>query len=295
MNVTFVVGATCSGKSAWALKQALNSASACLVNCDSIQVYEGLRIGSAAPSKDELKQIPHYLFSYVPCGGKMTAGQYARDFFKLMDEIKSLYQYVFVVGGTGFYFQAIEKGLYPTLPSNSEIKMQLEEILKTNEGESILYKELLEKDPLVARKISSHDHYRLVRALEIIRSEGRSLSDIQNEFNLNQKKFPFPLTKVGIKISKEELLPRVQKRTQWMIENGLIEEVQNLIQQGFSDWEALQSVGYRETLMFLCQDPSIPTKEDLFEKIVQNTMKLAKKQRTWFKRDLEIKWIESSL
>jgi tRNA dimethylallyltransferase len=297
VKVVFVVGATASGKSAYALEQAQKKSGA-IINCDSIQVYQGLKIGSALPSPEEMNLAPHYLFSYVPMGEKITAGQYARNFFEQMEKIKDQYETVYVVGGTGFYFQAIEGGMYPVGAADPKVIAKLEEQVKTEAGAAKLYQELQMKDPAVAAKISPDDHYRLVRAVELMITHKKTLTEIKTEFEKQKQPFPWPLEKIGIQISKEDLLPRVKLRTEKMLKQGLVEEVQGLIAAGFGEWSALQSVGYKETLEFLNKakdekgNVKIPTLKILEEMIIQNTMQLAKKQKTWFKRDQGIRWVQ---
>lgn len=128
-------------------------------------------------------------------------------------------------------------------------------------------------------------------------TQNKTLTEIKNSFKDQKSEFPWPLEKVGIQISKEALLPRVQARTKKMLKDGLVEEVQSLINEGFADWSALQSVGYREVLMYLqgTRDEKdkvmIPDIRSLQEKIIIGTMQLAKKQRTWFQRDARICWL----
>lgn len=283
--VIFVVGTTASGKSQWALEMA-QSLSGAIVNCDSVQVYKSLDIGAAKPSPAERTLVPHFLFDYVPEGETMTAGVYARDFYACMKTLPEK-QPVFVVGGTGFYYQAIEKGMYPVRQTPPEIQKEVAEILKTPEGAQSLYEELQRRDPEAASKIHPQDHYRLGRAMELIRAEGKSLTQIQKEFAEKQTPFPYPLLKIGLRWEREELRRRVQSRTEKMLQAGLVEEVRALVARGFAGWAALQSVGYKEVLEYLKGGRS----EDwLREEIVQNTMGLAKKQRTWFQRDPEIRW-----
>ncbi len=291
MLVHFVVGPTASGKSALAMKWAQENQGA-IVNCDSIQLYQGLDIGSAKPSQEDFSKVPHFLFDVVSKGSEITAGEYTRLFFETVEKIKTDFQNIYVVGGTGFYFQAIEKGMYDIGAADEKIKTQVEEELLTEEGAQKLYQELHAKDPEAAKKISPNDHYRLGRAIEIIRTHGKSVTDIKKAFAEKTKPFPYPLKKWGIKLEKADLIPRVEKRTENMLEAGLIKEVENLIQEGFRDWSALQSVGYKECLEFVKGE--ISSEKELKEKIVMNTLRLAKKQRTWFQRDVDIQWLAAN-
>jgi tRNA dimethylallyltransferase len=287
--VVFVVGTTASGKSQWTLAMA-RSHSGSIINCDSVQLYKSLNIGAAKPVPEELALAPHYLYDYVPEGATMTAGNYSRDFFSCMDKLP-MGKPAFVVGGTGFYFQAIEKGMYPVRQTPVEIQKQIADILKTEEGAQELYAEFQRLDPEAAKKIHARDHYRLGRAMELIRAEGKSVTQIQKEFSEKQAPFPYPLFKVGLRWDREVLRGRVVLRTQNMLEAGLVAEVEGLLARGFGEWSALQSVGYKEVLEFLAEGKS---EEWLFENIVQNTMGLAKRQRTWFQRDPEIHWFDGA-
>jgi tRNA dimethylallyltransferase len=284
VKVIFVVGSTASGKSDLALSAAEKVGGA-ILNCDSVQIYKGLRIGSALPSNEDFRRAPHFLFSFVPEGTAFTAGEYCREFFATLESIKDKYPYVFVVGGTGFYFQALEKGMFDEGAADPKMKAQVELELKENPEK--VYLEMLKRDPGLKEKIFPNDHYRIGRAVELMRTQNKSLSEIKNEFSKNQSQFPYPLIKTGIGIRKEELLPRVEIRTQKMLSMGLIDEVKELLSRNQADWKPLLSVGYQEVQAFLKGEIAA---SELYPLIVRNTMRLAKKQRTWFQRDPEISW-----
>lgn len=296
MKVVFVVGTTASGKSDLALRLAQKFSGA-IMNCDSIQLYQNLDIGSAKPSKAEQAIVPHFLFDLVPEGQEMTAGQYVKRGEETLKQIENQFPVVFVVGGTGFYFQALEKGMYPTGHADEAMKRQVEKEISTPEGALRLYAELKAKDPKASQRIFPNDHYRLGRAIELMRIHGKSLTEVQTQFESEQRPFPYPLLKLGIKLSREQLEPRVKLRVEQMLKAGLIEEVQGLLQRNEASWAPLESVGYRETVEYLLRKSaesaiSPMTREELQEKIIQNTLRLAKKQRTWFGRDADIHWLE---
>lgn len=287
--VIFVVGSTASGKSEWALKLA-QGFHGVIVNCDSVQVYKKLDIGAAKPTQEEQSLVPHYLLDYVEPPNEMTAGKYSRDFFACMEKIPPGVP-VFVVGGTGFYFMSIEKGMYPVVPVPPEIKKAVEEELQQEGGIIKLHQELLEKDPEYGTKIHLSDHYRIGRAIELIRSQGKSVTQIQQEFDQSRNEFPFPLLKIGPSWEREILRERIALRTKKMLEAGLIEEVKKLLDEGLESWAPMSSVGYKETISFL---KGTLNREELCEEITKNTRQLAKRQRTWFQRDKEIHWFEGS-
>lgn len=293
MKIVFVVGTTASGKSDYAIKRAQRnsiSKKTAIVNCDSVQVYQGLVIGSALPSREEMSLVPHYLYSYVSKGERITAGQYCRAFYALMEKMKDEFAEILVVGGTGFYFQAIEKGMFDVGGENPYLREQLQKRLQSAEEAKILYEEFADLDPIAAKRIFPNDHFRLVRAMELMLTHKKSLTEIQSEFEKSPKKFPWSLEKVGIRVAKEDLRSRIELRTQKMLRQGLVDEVKKLRNQGLRQWAPMESVGYKEVNLYLDQAGEIPDQAALHQRIVMNTMKLAKKQRTWFQRDQEINW-----
>ncbi|RYZ87815.1 MAG: tRNA (adenosine(37)-N6)-dimethylallyltransferase MiaA [Proteobacteria bacterium] len=286
--VVFVLGTTASGKSQWALDWAQQFGGA-VVNCDSVQLYKSLNIGAAKPTPDEMKLAPHLLYDYVNEGETMTAGKYTRDFFPCMEAMPAMP--AFVVGGTGFYFQAIEKGMYPVHQIPEQIRAQVAACLSTPEGALKLYEQFRTTDPEAAQKIHAQDHYRLGRAMELILAEGKSITAIRSEFASTQKPFPYPLLKIGIKWERSALEERVRRRTIGMIEAGLIEEVSGLLDRGLASWAPLTGVGYSEAGQFIRGGR---TREWLIEEITKNTMGIAKRQRTWFQRDPEVCWFDGA-
>lgn len=288
LKFVFVVGPTASGKSQWALEQA-EKFQGSIVNIDSVQFYQGLEVGSAAPTAFDLKQVPHYLYSYVHAPNEMTAGNYLRDFYNLM-ESKKIKGPVFIVGGTGFYVQALEKGMYDLEPADLNLREAIETEL-SEKGAFSLFNELSLKDP--KHQIHINDHYRLVRAIEILRATGETPT-LLKERTLNQQNknsFPYPFIKIGFALEKEIVLPKVKARTEYMLKNGIIEETKRAIDQGFQNWAPLTSVGFKEVSVFLKHNSS---EKELLENIVTSTMQLIKKQKTWFKRDSAILWSDAT-
>ncbi len=301
MKVVFVVGSTASGKSDWALQWALKYGGV-IVNCDSIQVYKKLDVGSAKPSHHERSLCPHYLFDYVNPPQEMTAGVYQKEFHDLLQRLASEPSLsasvsqdtpVFVVGGTGFYFQAIEKGMYETPVASPELKMKIESEAASSEGLQKLYLEIQQRDPAAADKIKPQDPYRITRAIEVLRmcAPHENITSLREKFEAERAPFPYPLLKVGPVWERDELRKRIELRTRKMLEAGLIEEVQGLLAEGLSDWSPLQSVGYKEVIQYLEQNQ---TKEWLFQEIVTHTYQLAKRQRTWFQREKDIHWFSAA-
>ncbi len=289
MKTVFLVGPTACGKSALALELA-EKFGGVILNADSVQVYRELLIGAASPSPEDLQRVPHVLFQTVSAPDRITAGDYSRLALKELEKLaKQNVPVVFITGGTGFYLMALEKGMLPIEKADPVRQDALEVRLKL-EGAEALHAELVKFDPLVGARISAADHYRLVRALEIIARTGRPLSEIEAEHHVQPSVFPYEKLKLGITIDRQILRERITQRTRQMLGQGLIEEVKGLLKQDLSHWEPLQSVGYKETLAYLARDAEVASLLALEEKIIQNTMRLAKKQKTWFQRDPEIQW-----
>lgn len=295
--VLFIVGPTATGKS----DLAVDIVEACaplaplpeIINCDSVQFFTGVDIGAAKPDESLLKRAKHHLVGHVPLGGSYTAGDFRRDALQVIKEssTRSVDRFL-AVGGSGFYVQALEKGMFEVPEVPEEVRDRLEAEADVPGGLEVLYSELTQKDPEAAARISPRDRYRIIRALEIIRSDpsGSTLSDIKRRFALSAPEVPFTAYKIGLSLDREILRKRVRERTSKMLKAGLIEEVKGLREKGLRDWSPLKSVGYREVQAML--DGHIELK-DLEDAIVTSTMQLAKKQMTWFKRDPSIQWFDA--
>jgi tRNA dimethylallyltransferase len=288
------VGPTAVGKSGLVHEVARETASE-IINCDSVQAYEHLQIGAAKPTSIERQEVLYHLLGFANLASELTAGDYYRKFMALLSELNCEKTY-FVVGGTGFYFQALEKGLLPLRKPDPELRAELEREVQTPAGAAKLYEELRTQDPSATRKIHPQDHYRLVRAIEVYRTEGRPMSEIHQEFARQAAQrapsFPHPYLKVGLRRSREDLRQIVRERVRNMLEQGLIAEVQHLRERGFGGTRPLASVGYHEVQKFLDGAPEIPDEEALIDAITTSTMQLAKKQMTWFKRDSQTRWFD---
>ena len=282
----FIVGATGTGKSQFAMDLA-KTWQAPIANFDSLQVYKSVDIGTAKPTSSERAEIPHFLFDYVGPPRKLTAADYVKDVEKLIAE-KKLESKVVFVGGSGFYLQALERGVFPGVETSDEIRQSVQDWIN-EKGFASLYEWLTEKDPRYAEKISPKDHYRVRRAVEVIRSQNKKVSELHELMKMeSQSVLPaHKKRKLGFLFEKEELRERLHLRAEKMIEKGFIDEVLGLRKRGFSDWAPLKSVGYKEVGEFLDGNLS---REELVPAITQSSMQLVKKQMTWFKKDSEIQW-----
>ncbi len=288
--LTFIVGPTASGKSDLAIAAAKKFQGA-VVNFDSLQFFTDLNIGTAKPTKAEMNSCPHHLFNVCAMNEEFTAGRFRKKATQLIEKEGALTP-LFFVGGSGFYLQALEKGMYEVndIPEKivASVKNELEEL-----GLEKLYEELVTRDRIHAEKISPNDQYRIIRAVTMMRAENKTVSQIVAEHKTQQEKSKIAeeIIKIGIKIDRKILRERVALRTEAMLKAGLVKEVQLLLERAEDGWAPLACVGYKEVVAYLKQQIS---KDEMEQKIITNTMRLAKKQMTWFKRDVDIQWFEAS-
>ncbi len=299
--VIFVVGPTATGKSAFAIEAAQEFGGE-IINTDSVQVYKSVDIGTAKPSATEIKKVPHHLYSYVAEGETSTVGEFRRHALSVIEQgAKNGVKIFFAVGGSGFYNQALEKGMYPVPQIPAEVREAINKKLE-QDGLAALFQELQKRDPDYADGISENDTYRIMRSLEIARHlQGTALpskitdentwSGIRKKFEREiEKNRSFDVMKVGIINPRLKIRRAVERRTSEMLEQGFVSEVKELRGRGLSKWAPMLSVGYKEVQAFL--DGELDQAE-LPQKIVTSTMQLVKRQTTWFRRDNEIKWFEA--
>lgn len=289
-EVIFIVGPTGTGKSDFAVAAA-GEKNAVIFNIDSVQTFQHVLIGAAKPTREMREKVPHFLFDIVEPPHALTAGDYRRLALPLLEE-KISQHHVFFVGGSGFYVQALEHGMFEVPEVPKAVIEELERDMK-EKGNEVLWRELKERDPESAQKIHMNDSYRIKRALSLIRAHGFSISEARRAFESspeNKLSHRYRLRKVGLNLPRERLRERVTLRTRKMLELGLVDEVKGLLQMGLEDWAPLKSVGYVETVKYLRGE--LP-ESALVDEIVKSTMALAKRQVTWFKRDPEIRWFNA--
>lgn len=285
-KLIFIVGPTATGKSSLAFELA-RKYQGVILNGDSVQTYKGLDVGTAKPTKEEFQMVQHELFDIVSPPQRLTAGEYFPRARKALSECLK-HNHVFVVGGSGFYIQALEKGMFPVGSSSPEIVERYQKVLN-EKGAVELHSLLSSRDPDYAAQIPESDSYRVLRALVLTEMEGKTMAEIQSEFEKKQEssRLKIPLLKVGLTMDREILRDRVTQRVEDMVARGLRAEVEGLLAQGLADWHPLSSVGYLETVAFIKGELNERQWKD---KIITSTMQLAKRQMTWFKRDESLEW-----
>ena len=294
-KIIIISGATATGKTSTSielandLKQLGHPAE--IVNFDSLLFYRELNIGTAKPSIEERQGIKHHLVGNISITQNYNSSHFRNDARVLLNDLISKKITPILVGGSAFYIRALLKGMYKSVEISENTKSKILEIIDQSEapGEALMnYLKL--NDPASSKKLHLNDIYRLTRAVEYHLETNTPFS---SQANLAEKNNPYDLTSnldleveplhFNLDIPKEDQWPLIQKRTNSMIEQGLIREVEDLLSQGFSkDLKPLKSVGYIETINFI--DKEIKSIEDLRERISISTRQLAKSQRTFFKK-----------
>lgn len=280
-----VAGPTGSGKSALAMELARRLRAAGqkpeLICCDSITVYRGFDIGSAKPSLGEQSEFPHHLLDIRDPTESFTAAEFAREADAAIASIRERDALPILVGGTGFYLRALLQGMTEETPEETERAAELKETLARRadaEGLPALHREMLALDPSL--QIHPNDRYRIIRALQVMLATGKRWSELNEEARAREPRYK-NVRLFWIDREREELRSRVSTRTDAMLRDGLLEEVQGLLDRGVPlDAKPLQSVGYKEALVHLMRPAPVDV---LRSEIVQETMRLAKAQRTWFR------------
>lgn len=274
-----ICGATATGKSSLAIKLAQRLESI-IISADSRQVYQEFDIGTAKPSISEQKLAPHYLIDICHPRDTLTLADYQDQARKIINS--STNKPCLLVGGTGLYIKSITKGLkIPRVSAQPELRSQLESYSQTER-----YNFLCEVDRVASSKIHPNDEIRTIRALEVYYVTGKPISEQQGENPPN-----YPILHLGLDCNVTEIAERIKQRTSTMIEQGLIEEVETLINKYGAELPLLNTLGYAEIKQYLSGDISLTEAENL---INLHTRQFAKRQKTWFRAYPEINWFSAN-
>ncbi len=278
-----ICGPTASGKSALAVECAKRIGGE-VVSCDAFLVYRGLDIGTAKPTEEERQGVPHHMIDVAEAGENFSVSDFERLALPVIGEIFARGKTPILVGGTGFYLNALLfSRSFGNAPASDEIRRKYEEIERV-EGREALHRRLEEVDPESARILHVNDVKRVVRALEIYELTGKKKSE-QHDGMLPR----FPYEAFALNFPREELYARISVRTKKMMEAGLVEEVRGLLQRGIGEHsQCMQGIGYKEVVECLKNGNNESTMSDIIEK---NTRNYAKRQITFFKKLPNLHWI----
>lgn len=275
-KVLVICGATASGKTALAVECAKRLQTE-IISADSLLVYKGLNIGTAKPSVEEMDGVKHHLIDVVEPTESFSVSDYENRALPILENLLEQGKTPIICGGTGFYINALlYKSQFGNVGANEEIRLKYERLAQ-DFGKEYVHAILREKDPVSAEKLHYNDVKRVIRALEIYDVTGKAKSEQCD------KPIPrFDFTAFSVEYPRETLYGRIDLRVERMFEQGLLQEVQNLLQNGVTEtMQCMQGIGYKEVAEGLKNGSSVTEIKEIIQK---NTRNYAKRQLTFFKR-----------
>jgi len=285
-----ITGPTAVGKSSMSIDLA-KSFNGSIISADSMQVYRYMDIGTNKIKEEEKCGIPHYLMDVLEPTEDFNVVTFKNMATKALDDIYSQGRLPIIVGGTGFYIQALLYDIdFTEEPGNEEIRSELEAIAQEPDGADRLYEMLTEIDPESTQSIHKNNVKRVIRAIEFYRLSGEKIS--QHNEEQRAKESPYDFIYFVLNDERSRLYSRIEKRVDEMMEEGLVNEVKRLMDMGCSmENVSMQGLGYKEILEYLQGECTL---EDSIYRIKRDTRHYAKRQLTWFKREKTVTWIDKS-
>jgi len=285
-KVIVICGPTASGKTKLSIELA-KKINGEIISADSMQIYKDMNIGTAKPTESEMQGIKHYLLDFVSPDTRYSVADFKKDSKEAIRKILSEGKIPIVVGGTGLYIDSLIYEIeYNDIKIDEQYRKYLEEIIEL-EGLESLYKKALEIDPEAMKIISPNDKKRIMRVLEIYNETGKTKTE--QEKLSRQKDVEYDYKVFAINMDREILYGRINKRVDIMIEAGLVQEVESLTNKYEEFPTAMQGLGYKEVVKFLEKEY---TKDEMMEKIKQETRRYAKRQLTWFRKNKQTIWLD---
>ena len=285
-KVIVICGPTASGKTALSIELA-KKINGEIVSCDSMQIYKDMDIGTAKPTIEEMQGIKHYMLDFVSPDERYSVADYKKQANQAIREIIEKGKVPIVVGGTGLYVDSLIYEIeYQDIEFDEKYRKQLEERSK-KEGLEVLYNEAKKIDPEAITKISPNDKKRILRILEIYNATGKNKTEQEKESRKNEVEFDYKV--YAISWDREKLYDRINQRVDIMIDQGLIEEVQKIYSKYNKFPTAMQGLGYKEVLEYL---EGKCNKQEMIDKIKQETRRYAKRQLTWFRKNKQTIWLD---
>jgi len=256
-----------------------------IISADALQAYRGFDIGTAKPSPEQQRRIPHHLIDIFEPSEPYSAGEFSRLALAAVQEISQRQGQPLVLGGSGLYLRALLEGISPIPPTSPEIRIELRERV-ASEGLESLRQQLVELDAITAGRLRAGDTQRILRALEVMLSTGRPLSSWLAESPTG----PGPLTaiRIGLTLPRIVLYDRIAERIRRMIQAGWVEEVEDLLSRGLGpELPPFQAIGYRQLAAYVGGETNL---EEAVTATVRATCRYAKRQITWFRRERAVTW-----
>ncbi len=283
-RIVVITGPTATGKTALAVDLALVLGGE-VVNADSMQVYRGMDVGTAKPSEEEKRGIPHHLIDVADPDEPFNAARYRDLAAPAVERIAGSGGVCFVVGGTGFYIRALLGGLFDCPQASSELRARMDREWE-EQGGRVLHDRLRRVDPASADRVHPNDRVRILRALEVTELTGRPFSSLAGAHGFREE--AYQALKICLSLERERLYGRIDRRSRAMMEGGLLEETRGLLDKGYSpELKPMQAIGYRHAAACLT---GAWEREEAIERLQADTRRYAKRQITWFRREPGIRW-----
>ena len=277
-----IVGTTASGKSSLAIELARRRQNIEIISIDSMAIYRGMDIGTATPTVQEQEEIPHHVINIVDPSDEFALPLFQSAVEKALKEISDRGNRAVLVGGTGLHVRAVVDRL-EIPPRFLSIRDEIELISET----SILYRKLNDLDPLASAKIEPGNRRRIVRALEVTLGTGRPFSSFGPGLDVYP---PSPFTQIGIRMPRDLNDLRIAERYKRQIEDGFVEEVENLLSDGRKlSKTASQALGYKQVISYIDGENTL---EEAIDSAISSTRRFARRQEKWFRRDPRIHWMD---
>ena len=288
-EVMVIAGPTASGKTDLAVELALKIDGE-IISADSMQIYRGMNIGTAKPTIEERRGVPHHLIDIVNPDEEYSVAQFKEDALICINDIVKRGKTPIVAGGTGLYINSLIYNItFSETVSDWEYREKLNNLAE-EQGPQVLYKYLKEVDPKSAESIHPNNIKRVIRALEVYKTTGIPISEHRETSRNNPPLYKFLV--YGLHVERKELYRRIDQRVDTMMGKGLYDEVEELLSCGYSsDLVSLQGIGYKEIIAAI---EGKYTLGEAADRIKSNTRRLAKRQMTWFKKTEGLVWIEYS-
>jgi tRNA dimethylallyltransferase len=284
-KVIVICGPTASGKTAMSIELA-KKINGEIISADSMQIYKDMNIGTAKPTIEEMQGIKHYLLDFVSPNERYSVAQYKQDAKNAIKEIILKGKVPIIVGGTGLYIDSLIYEIeYNDINIDENYRKELEKIVE-EQGLEKLYEEAIKIDSEAMKKISKNDKKRIMRVLEIYQATGKTKT--QQEKESRKKPVEYDYEVFAINWDRQVLYERINKRVDIMIKQGLVQEVQYILDKYETFPTAMQGLGYKEVVDYI---NGKYTKNEMIEKIKMETRRYAKRQLTWFRKNKETVWI----
>ena len=281
----YIVGPTASGKTARAVQLAKRLRGE-IVSADSMQVYRGMNIGTAKPTASERAEVPHHLIDILDLDETFSVARFKSLADTAITDIRRRGGVPLVVGGTGLYVKSLTEGIFDGPSADWDLRKRLRQ-KERDDGPGYLYGELRRVDPESAERIKPADIRRIIRALEVHELAGRTISDLQKEWERTRPDIAI----IGLTMERDLLNERIDNRVDEMFRDGLLEETKRLIGDDLErNRTAMQAIGYKEVVGCLNGEYSLDRARELLKR---NSRRYAKRQLTWFRKDDRIRWFDA--